>query len=135
MISIQERLPSVGEFQQLRESTDWSTLSDEVVSKALQSTLFSVCAVQDERVIGMGRIVGDGAVYFYIQDVIVLPEFQGAGVGRNIMLSLETWLLKSAPSGAFIGLMAAEGAADFYTQFDYARRADSRPGMFKILRK
>ena len=28
----------------------------------------------------MGRVVGDGVFYCYVQDVVVLPELQGQGM-------------------------------------------------------
>jgi len=34
----------------------------------------------------MGRIVGDGVTICYIQDVIVLPEYQGKGIGKAIIV-------------------------------------------------
>ncbi len=57
----------------------------------------------------MGRVVGDGAVYFYIQDIVVHPEHQGKGIGENIMSALMTYLQENAPDKAFIGLFASKG--------------------------
>lgn len=48
----------------------------------LGNSLFSVCAIYKNEVIGCGRAVGDGGIYFYIQDIIVLPKFQGRGIGK-----------------------------------------------------
>ena len=52
----------------------------------------------------MGRIVGDGALFLYIQDVLVRPSLQGGGLGDSIMERLMTWLGRSAPDRAFVGL-------------------------------
>ena len=38
--------------------------------KALKNSLYVVAAYADDRIVGMGRIVGDGAVICYIQDII-----------------------------------------------------------------
>ena len=59
--------------------------------------------MQAADVVGMGRIVGDGAIYFYIQDVAVKPEHQGRGVGRQIMEHLLAYLQAQAPPKAFSG--------------------------------
>lgn len=133
-MEIQKRLPTISEFQELRESTGWDMLSDRAVEKALPNSLFSVCAVVEGRTIGMGRVIGDGAIYFYIQDVIVLPEFQKKGIGYKIMRELEKWLKENAPENSFIGLMAAEGVRDFYLGFDYLERPTKAPGMFKLVK-
>jgi ribosomal protein S18 acetylase RimI-like enzyme len=33
----------------------------------------------------MARIIGDEGLYYYIQDVIVVPECQGRGIGKKLM--------------------------------------------------
>ena len=122
----------VEEYLKLRGSTDWHSVSREQVNKALRNDLFSVCVIHEEELVGMGRVIGDNALYYYIQDVIVLPEHKGKGVGRTIMKSIEDYLSKSVSSGAFIGLMAAEGTTKFYEKFEFKVRPASRPGMYKV---
>lgn len=134
-IKIEHRNPSVAEYQSLRNSTGWAGLSDEVVEKGMQGSLFSVCFLVGGKIAGAGRIVGDGAIYFYIQDVIVLPEYQKTGLGHMIMEELEEWLHENTFQHSFIGLMAAEGVKGFYTSFGYSERGDSKPGMSKMVEK
>ena len=102
-----------------------------MVDKALENDLFSVCARLNGKTIGIGRVIGDGAIYYYIQDVIVLEEYRNLGVGRQIMDSIEAFLQANAREGAFIGLMAAEGVISFYEKFGYFKRPEAGPGMFK----
>lgn len=69
------------------------------VEKALQNGLFHVSAICYGKTVGMGRLVGDGAMYWYLQDIIVLPEYQGKGIGKNIV----NRLLKHIKSTAIPG--------------------------------
>lgn len=126
---------TVPEYQLLRDSTGWEKLTDDTVKTGMEGSLFSVCFTVGGKIAAAGRIVGDGAIYFYIQDVIVLPEFQKTGLGDMVMMELETWLKENSHQNSFVGLMAAEGVKDFYTRFDYMERAETRPGMFKIMEK
>ena len=80
-----ERPPTVEEYQRLREDVGWESVDVEATETGLRNALFSVCVTHKDEVIGCGRVVGDGGIYFYIQDIIVLPEFQGRGLGRRIM--------------------------------------------------
>ena len=128
---IEERPIKVNEYQALRASTNWSQLGSDQVKQALSKDLYSVCVKVENKTVGMARIVGDGAIYFYIQDLIVLPEFQNQGIGRHIMDYIEEYLKNNTPRGSFIGLMAAEGTVDFYEGFGYKVRSDLSPGMFK----
>lgn len=125
----------VDEYQSLRNTTGWDSIADEVVKKALKNDLFSVCVLDGEKIIGMGRVIGDGAIYFYIQDVIVHPDHQGKGVGKQMMNSIEKYLEKETNINSFIGLMAAEGVKEFYEKYGYLERPAGRPGMFKVVKK
>jgi len=60
--------------------------------------------------VGCGRVVGDGGLYFYLQDIALLPEHQGRGLGAAIMDAVMAYLERTARRGAFIGLMAASDA-------------------------
>lgn len=134
-IKIEHRNPTVAEYQLLRGSADWEELSDETAKKGLEGSLFSVCFMVGGKLAASGRIVGDGAIYFYIQDVIVLPEYRNTGLGDMVMGELEAWLEEHTHQHSFVGLMASEGVKDFYTRFGYSERGELKPGMFKMIEK
>lgn len=131
--AIIDRSIEPGEYQNLRAQTSWNQLPDEMVGRALKASLFSVVVEMDEKVIAMGRVVGDGALYFYIQDIIVDREFRGMGISRLIMERIEQYLSKVALPHAFIGLMAAEGVSGIYEKYGYRRRGENAPGMFRVI--
>ena len=126
---------TVDSYQYLRHTTDWFQLDDEVVRESLENDLFALTAYDGDKLVGMGRVVGDGAIYFYIQDIIVIPEYQGRGVGSIIMESIEAYLDSVAYNNSFIGLMAAEGVAEFYHRFGYKERPADKPGMSKLFKR
>ena len=120
-IQIIERLPSPDEYNRLRNSVGWHCIGHDRTEAALNNSLFSVCAVAKNKVIGFGRVVGDGLIYLYIQDIVVSPQYQRSGIGHKIMKNLMAYVDKNAPnkSGAFIGLMIAPGIAGFYSQYGF----------------
>lgn len=134
-IRVENRKPTVLEYQILRSSTKWPSLEDKVVEKALSNSLFSVCVFLNNKIVGIGRVIGDGAAYFYIQDVIVLPDFHKMGIGEKIMIEIENWLKQNANHNSFVGLMAAINVKEFYKKFDYKERGNDRPGMYKVIEK
>lgn len=131
--NVQYRSPSLIEYQQLWNTTTWTRFDNTTVSKALNNTLFALVVLYEKQVIGMGRIVGDGAMYFYLQDIIVHKKYRRQGVGRLIMTHLEEHLDKNATKNAYIGLMAASGTQEFYKGFGYRARPETGPGMYKIM--
>ncbi|MBI9067762.1 MAG: GNAT family N-acetyltransferase [Salinivirgaceae bacterium] len=130
---IEKRPASVTEFQDLRSTTGWAMHSADVVEKALAKDLFTICISYQNQLIGVGRIIGDGAMYFYIQDIIVRPEFKGKGIGKIIMNAIEKYLNTHTYKNSFIGLMAADGVKEFYKKFGYSERDENKPGMFKVI--
>jgi len=132
---IEQRKLKVSELQQMRGTTGWAKFEDSVVEKALENDLYSVCITDKGKLIGVGRVIGDGAMYFYIQDIIVIPEYRKKGIGRLIMASIDNYIQNNAYNNSFIGLMAADGVKGFYTKFGFAERRDNRPGMSKIIKK
>ncbi len=110
-------------------------LEEKVVEKAIENDLFSVCVYHDNELVGIGRIIGDGYIYFYIQDIIVIPEYQKKGIGRVIMDNIEGYLLTAANNNSFVGLMAAVGVQGFYEKYGYKVRPENGSGMYKVVRK
>ncbi len=131
-IEIVERVPTIEEYSELRREVGWKSLGEEMTEKGLRNSIFSVCAIYKNKVIGCGRVIGDGAVYFYVQDIMVLPEFQRKGIGKSIMASIMQWLGKQVSDNSFVGLMATKGNSKFYEKYGFQERPPDRPGMFII---
>jgi ribosomal protein S18 acetylase RimI-like enzyme len=112
----------------------WWPIEQTFTEQALRRALFSVVGIQDGRVVGVGRVVGDGGLYYYLQDVMVIPSCQGQGIGKEIISHLMTYIQENAPKGAFVGLMAAKGLQTYYEGFGFQARAIDAPGMFQVVR-
>jgi len=114
--------PKPNEYTDLRSKVNWDEADLETVETSLNNSLFHVSIRLHGALIAMGRVIGDGAMFFYIQDMIVDPEFQGQGLGSNIMENIENYLSTTAVKGATIGLLAAKGKEKFYARFGYIER-------------
>jgi GNAT superfamily N-acetyltransferase len=102
------------------------------ITTALRNSLFGCVVEYRGIVIGCGRVIGDGGMYLYLQDIIVLPDYQGRGVGKMIMDSIMGYLATIAKPNTFVGLMSAQDKAGFYLKFGFAERPPGRPGMFML---
>ncbi|MDF2180179.1 GNAT family N-acetyltransferase [Aliiglaciecola sp. CAU 1673] len=117
-----EIAPEPSQFSDLRSAVGWTSPTLEVLEQSMQASLYWVSVYAEERLVGTGRVVGDGAMYFYIQDVIVHPHYQGAGLGSQIMAKINHYLNKHCVSGATVGLFAAKGKEPFYQKFAFTER-------------
>jgi ribosomal protein S18 acetylase RimI-like enzyme len=103
----------------LAKPQNFQQLDSNLAKTSLNNSLFHVIVSDKSQLIGMGRVVGDGAMYFYIQDVIVDPSYQHYGVGSVLMEQIENYLFVAAKKGSTIGLLAAKGKEAFYTRYGY----------------
>lgn len=75
----------------------------------------SVCSAYDgETLIGFGRAISDGEYYSAVYDVVVLPEYQGQGVGRAIMKAM----LERLPKGSVL-IVTVPGKEGFYKKLGF----------------
>lgn len=133
-----ERMPTPEEFNGLLEAVGWKDYFNFQVSpKALQNSLYGVVVKDNNHgpVIGMGRIVGDGAINFYLQDIVVAPAYQGHGVGTMIVKKMMGYVQQYAPNNAYIGLFSVETAKEFYKKFDFRGPEDYLYGMCMRLQR
>lgn len=120
--------PTASEFIGLRALLGWQNMGADSITASLQDSLFHVTIFEHTKLVAMGRVVGDGVMYFYIQDVIVDPSYQKLGLGAVIMENIESYLSRVAKAGATIGLLAAQGKEAFYHKYDYISRPNAALG-------
>jgi len=92
-----------------------------VVERSIQNSLcFGV--YHSGRQIGFGRVVTDFAVFAYLSDIFVIPEFQGRGIGKILVRSM---LEHPQLQGLQVMLLRTRDAHGLYEQFGF--RALPRP--------
>ena len=110
-----EKEISYADYVRLRESVNWNNFFKEQTEKCLKNTLYSIEVIDDNTIIGMGRLIGDG-MYYMMVDIIVEPSYQGKGIGSNIVNKLIEYVYKETPVGgrSSIQLIAEKGKESFY---------------------
>ena len=125
--------PEADEYRALRVAAGLSPKSAEAAARGLPGSLYSVCIRDGDRLIAMGRIVGDGGCNFEIVDMAVHPEFQRQGLGYSIMEALMSYLEREAPSSAYVSLIADHGAPALYRKFGFEPTAPNSIGMAIVM--
>lgn len=127
------KMPSAKEWKTLRSFANWSLYEDSIFEIAAQNTLYAITVYKNHEVIGMGRVVGDGIICFYIQDVVINPLYRNKGIGKNIVLKLLNIIQKNARPNAVIGLMSAKGTEKFYEKLGFVQRPNNTMGSGMVL--
>lgn len=73
----------------LYRDVGWTVYSNDAptLAAALAGSSLVVAARQHGRLVGLARVVSDGATICYLQDVLVQPQARRAGVGRALVLA------------------------------------------------
>jgi ribosomal protein S18 acetylase RimI-like enzyme len=89
----------------------------EFLNRVVADSALFAAAFLDGKMIGMGRALSDLASDAYIQDVAVLDEFRGRGIGGKIVQTLITGLKEHDVD--WIGLVAQPGTTKFYERLGF----------------
>jgi GNAT superfamily N-acetyltransferase len=122
---------SVDEFNFLRKTVGWGEIEKNLAKKTIENALFIITAVIDEKIIGLTRVSGDAGYTIFITDVIVLPEYQGRGIGKALMTEAMKYIKEQfleEGQGVSVNLMSAKGRESFYKQFGFEERPNEKVG-------
>lgn len=121
---------SVEDYNHLRKSVEWPALETQQALAGITNSAFIVAAVVDDKTVGVTRVVSDGGYIAIIVDVIVLPEFQGNGIGKTMMEKAMDYIKSNISEGqfVFVNLMAAKDRESFYAQFGFEARPNDKAG-------
>ena len=123
------------EYMKLREAVGWGLFPLEEAQAGLSNS-YIWCLRDNEasgRSIGIGRVIWDHGYVMYIADIIVIPEYQGNGLGRVIMEQVMDFIHEQLKPGYkfMVSLCSAKGKDEFYKKFGFVSRPndDFGPGM------
>ena len=129
-ITYSENELTADDFILFQRKMGWFEDGKAQLAKSLSNTLFSIVAKKDNEIIGMGRLLGDAAIYWYINDVFILTEYQGMGIGREIVKRLIQYAKQNSISGTSISLylMSAQDKEGFYEKLGFRCRPHEYEG-------
>lgn len=106
-------------LDELTDSVGWGVRGEKAWQRIMELSSFCVTAWDDKRLIGMSRILEDG-IMCMVYDVIVHPDYQGHGLGSEIMKRITDEIELSDFHS--VGLFAWDGNPlnkSFYKKFGF----------------
>lgn len=131
---LRPRVASVEEHRSLALSVGWeSAYRWEAIPASLARSLAgAVVTAATGEVVAMGRLVGDGAFFFYVQDVVTHPEHRGRGLATAVVHSLQEQAVAMAGGEVFLGLFSTSQARPTYERLGLSADGDLT-GMYQVL--
>jgi ribosomal protein S18 acetylase RimI-like enzyme len=73
----------------LYNSVNWLLYTNEVnrdkLVTAVRNSTYVVSAWQEDQLIGLARGLSDDVSIFFLQDILIRPEYQNRGIGRTLL--------------------------------------------------
>lgn len=126
--TVSVEVPGVEDYCRLRRVAGLTPRSEKAAAAGLPNTVTAVLVRHGAKVVGMGRVMGDGLCY-QIVDIAVEPDHQGRGLGKAIMSTLMAELRQIAPAEAYVSLIADGDAKHLYAQYGFEPTAPASIGM------
>lgn len=108
----------------LYQANKWSSADKpELLYKGLMNSDYLISAWDDKVLVGIGNAISDGHLVVYYPHLLVLPSYQGKGIGQMIMTKMQE------KYGHFhMQMLTADGQAiDFYKKIGFERAGQTEP--------
>lgn len=128
-VQLGEEIPAADEYLELRRTCGALPRTREAARKGLAGGLFCITARTGGRLVGMGRVVGDGACFFQIADIMVHPDHRRRGLGSRIMERIMAYISATADASAHINLFSSPGIVGLYKSFGFVEASPVIVGM------
>ena len=133
---IENKAPKAEDYNLLRVASGIGGAKDiEKARTAMNNSLFAVSVYDGKKLIGSGRIIGDGGVSYAVTDIMVDREYQNRGIGEEIMNRIDRWFDANTDENAFVMLIANKPADNLYSRHSFDYLADNRLGMLRNQKK
>jgi len=119
VISWHDDPPSPDEYVHLRKKAGLGTRSRNAAEIGLRRSLHCLTCRDDDELIAMGRVVGDGGCFVQLVDIAVAPTHQGRGLGSEMTDRLVRWCEASLPATCHISLVSSDRAVPLYRAWGF----------------
>ena len=100
----------------LRESVGWNRMEKEY-GNPLMTSFFHIAVYDEDQLVGYVDSVSNGVTDAYIQDLIVRPDYQGKGIGTDLMKKMIASLKEKHIY--IISVVFEENLKPFYARFGF----------------
>ncbi|MGN2250568.1 GNAT family N-acetyltransferase [Frateuria sp. GZRe14] len=122
-------VPAPADYCALRLAAGLSPMDESAAIVGLPASWCAVSLRVGDELVGMGRMVADGALFLQVVDIAVRPDWQRHGLGRRITGALMEEARRRAPRGVIVTLLADGEATRLYERFGFRLSAPRSQGM------
>lgn len=123
--------PSAEDYVSLRLRSGMGNKDLKRSEVALKNSLFIVALYDEEKLIGFGRVVGDGGITYVVSDIMVDKNYQRRGLAEQIMKAIDGYFEENAHEDSYICLIANHPADLLYNKHKFEYLPENKYGMLR----
>ena len=118
------------EYMGLRKEVGWVEFPIEEAEACVKNAYFVICVRDEDKAIGVVRLLWDGGYVAFLSDLIVDPGYQGQGIGRKLVETVIRRIREEMKPGYKVKLTlnSSRGKESFYEKFGFRARPNEDAG-------
>lgn len=123
--------PSAEDYVSLRLRSGMGNKDLKRSEVALKNSLFIVALYDEEKLIGFGRVVGDGGITYVVSDIMVDKDYQRRGLAEQVMKAIDGYFEENTYEDSYICLIANHPADLLYNKHKFEYLPENKYGMLR----
>lgn len=123
--------PSAEDYVSLRLRSGMGNKDLKRSEIALKNSLFIVALYDEEKLIGFGRVVGDGGITYVVSDIMVDKDYQRRGLAEQVMKAIDGYFEENTYEDSYICLIANHPADLLYNKHKFEYLPENKYGMLR----
>ena len=118
------------EYMDLRKKVGWMQFPLEEAKNCVENAYMVICVRDEDRAVGVVRLLWDGGYVAFLSDVLVDPAYQGQGIGRKLVETVIQRIRSEMKPGYKVKLTlnSAKGKEPFYEKLGFKERPNEEAG-------
>lgn len=106
---------TVDEYIEFRKISNWKEISYEQSLNSVLNSSYLIAIKDDNKTVGIARCITDMGYLFLLCDIMVLPDYQGRGIGKMLVDGLIKRINEDNKNNYYkIYIMSLKGKEGFY---------------------
>ena len=130
-IEIIYEIPTAQDYVNLRLRSGMGNKDIKRSQIALENSLFTASIYDEEKLVGFGRVVGDGGITYVVSDIMVDETYRRKGFAERIMDAIDQYFEKNTHEDSYICLIANRPADSLYNKHKFEYLSEDKCGMLR----
>lgn len=130
-IEIIYEIPTAKDYVNLRLRSGMGNKDLKRSHIALENSLFTASIYDGGKLVGFGRVVGDGGITYVVSDIMVDENYRRKGFAERIMESIDQYFEINTHEDSYICLIANRPADLLYQKHNFEYLSEDKCGMMR----